>query len=157
MLHVAEMYAKAEKSRSHALKDLLHYKDSNTSLTALKRQIDSYTDFLGSVAGLARTKWTEFNLVIMAIGFVVMLTSIFIHFVVIKRLDMLQKVSNPPGSNSMISFGMLFAYFVVAIRAVSVLSNSYICKSCFSLPFSDLAARIFLFRGLAARYSSCQT
>lgn len=125
MLHVAEMYAQAEKSRSHAVKD---NKICNTSLTALKRQIDLYTNFLATVAGLARTKWTEFNLEIMAIGFGIMLTSIFIHFLVIKRLEKLQEVSYPSNGNSMISFGMVFAYFVVAIRAFSVLSNSYILE-----------------------------
>lgn len=130
MLHVAEMYAQAEKSWSHAVKDLLHYKDKNcnTSLIALKRQIDLYTNFLATVAGLARTKWTEFNLEIMAIGFGIMLTSIFIHFLVIKKLEKLQEVSYPSNGNSVISFGMVFAYFVVSIRAFSVLSNSYICK-----------------------------
>lgn len=124
LLHVEHMYAQAMENCSHISKS----GSCDTSLTDLKNQIDSYINFLASVAELARTKWTEFNLEIMGLGLGIMLTSIFIHFLVIKRVDKLYGVSFSPHGNSGISFKLIFACTVVAIRACSLLSNSFILE-----------------------------
>lgn len=130
LLQVAEMYTQAEKSNFDRVNDSVQYKveSCHSSVTDLKRQIDLYDKFLASVAELARTKWTEFNLEIMAIGFGFMLTSIVIHFLVIKRLENLQQASHIFDGSSRMSLNAIFASLFVAIRACSVLSNSYICK-----------------------------
>lgn len=130
LLQVAEMYTQAEKSNFDRVNDSVQYKveSCHSSVTDLKRQIDLYDKFLASVAELARTKWTEFNLEIMAIGFGFMLTSIVIHFLVIKRLENLQQASHIFDGSSRMSLNAIFASLFVAIRACSVLSNSYILE-----------------------------
>ncbi|CAB4286372.1 unnamed protein product [Prunus armeniaca] len=82
------MYAKAEEKWSHTTqKLLLHKKEShNELLPALRRQIDLYSEFLASVAELARSKWTEFNLKMMGTGLGIMLISLLIHFLAIKKV-----------------------------------------------------------------------
>lgn len=131
LLQVAEMYAQAEESNSNRANDSVHYglESCHSSVHDIKRQIDLYDKFLARVAELARTKWTEFNLDIMAIGFSFMLASIVIQFLVIKKLGNLQQASYISDGSSRISSSAVFTYLVVAIRACSVLSNSYICKS----------------------------
>uniref|UniRef100_A0A5B7CAE8 Putative GPI ethanolamine phosphate transferase 3 n=1 Tax=Davidia involucrata TaxID=16924 RepID=A0A5B7CAE8_DAVIN len=130
ILHVSDIYTQAEENWSHTMKELvLHENESyHISLPTLKRQIDAYFRFLASVAELARSKWTEFNLKMMGIGFGIMLTSLFIHFLAIKRVDKLFGVSVPSCCNSGISFWLIFSYIVVALRACSFLSNSYILE-----------------------------
>ncbi|BBG93726.1 Alkaline-phosphatase-like family protein [Prunus dulcis] len=88
LLRIASMYAKAEEKWSHATqKLLLHKKEShNELLPALRRQIDLYSEFLASVAELARSKWTEFNLKMMGTGLGIMLISLLIHFLAIKKV-----------------------------------------------------------------------
>ncbi|WOG90976.1 hypothetical protein DCAR_0310223 [Daucus carota subsp. sativus] len=130
LLQVTEMYTQAEKSNFNRVNDSVQYKveSCHSSVTDLKRQIDLYDKFLASVAELARTKWTEFNLEIMAIGFGFMLISIAIHFLVIKRLENLQQASSVSNGSCRMSLNAIFAYLFVAIRACSVLSNSYILE-----------------------------
>ncbi|XP_031260515.1 uncharacterized protein LOC116118674 [Pistacia vera] len=88
LLHISDLYAQAEKNRSCCSKKLLSNRDEicNSLLPYLKRQIDAYSNFLLSVADLARCKWTEFNLEMMGIGFGIMLISILVHILAIKRM-----------------------------------------------------------------------
>lgn len=116
--HVEEIYSQA-----------LNWSSScTTSFDALNKQIDLYSYFLARVAELARSKFTEFNLKMMGIGFGILLTSIFIHLLVIKRVDEIYKADIPSPEISMVSFGLIVSCILVAARACSFLSNSYICK-----------------------------
>jgi phosphatidylinositol glycan class O len=76
----------------------------------------------------AHSKWTEFNLKLMGIGLGTMLISLFIIFLAMQRVNNLYMTSLLSPGGSGISFELIFAFFVVAIRACSFLSNSYICK-----------------------------
>lgn len=130
LLHIADLYAQAAEKWSYTTKNFFIHKNEScdTVLPALKSQIDAYSNFLSSVAELARFKWTEFNLKTMAIGFGIMLLSIFIHILAITELKKKNGLSFSPFQDSGISFGLFFACFMVAIRAFSFFSNSYICK-----------------------------
>ncbi|GAA0183374.1 hypothetical protein LIER_30795 [Lithospermum erythrorhizon] len=89
------------------------YHVSHSSLSKSKLKIDAYSKFLTNVAGIARSKWTEFNLTTIT-GFSIMLVSIFGHIFLIKC--------------PVVSFEMIFAYVVVLIRSCSFLSNSFILE-----------------------------
>ncbi|XP_050271898.1 uncharacterized protein LOC126715366 [Quercus robur] len=129
LLQIADVYAQAEENWSHTKKSLLDKNECCDSLLpALKRQIDLYVNFLTSVAELARSKWTEFNLNMMGIGFGIMLVSLLIHFLAIKRVNKQYGASFTSRGDSGISFGLICACFVVIIRASSFLSNSYILE-----------------------------
>lgn len=130
LLHITDLYAQAAEKWSLTTKSLLLYKNesSNSVLPALKRQIDVYSNFLANVAELARSKWTEFNLMMMSIGFSIMLVSVFIHILAIKRVKKQYDISFTSSGESETSFGLLFSCFIVVIRACSFFSNSYICK-----------------------------
>lgn len=138
LLHVSELYAQAQEfwSLTPESSVLREKESSSTLLPAIKRQIEAYSAFLASVASLARSNWTEFNLKLMGIGFCVMLFSLFLHASSIKRLDNLCGLHSPSSGDSGNSFGMIFAYIAVLIRACSFLSNSYIRKSCAYIVFS---------------------
>lgn len=123
---IGHMYTLAADSRSLNIKDSLY--GNETQFPVLKRQIDAYFALLQSVADLARSKWTEFDLRMMAVGFGVMLTSLVIHYVAIKRAYDIYRASFPTLGNSGISSGLVLAIFVVAVRACSFLSNSYILE-----------------------------
>ncbi|KAK3005826.1 hypothetical protein RJ639_016244 [Escallonia herrerae] len=130
LLHVAKLYAQAEENWLHTLNDLAQCKSGScyASLGSLKRQIVLYSDFFASVAELARTKWTEFDLKRMGIGFGIMLASMFFHLLAILWVDKQCMVSFTSHSSSRISFGLIFSSIIVAIRAVSFLSNSFILE-----------------------------
>lgn len=131
LLHVADLYSQAAKNWSCTTKNLLVNKNESCStvLPALKKQIDMYSNFLSSVAELARSKWTEFNLKTMTIGFGVMLFSSTIHIIAILKIKKRSDISfSLPGSLGL-SYGLFLACFMVVIRASSFLSNSYICES----------------------------
>lgn len=130
LLHIGNIYAKAEERWSQTTKKLLsHKKESCTELLpALKRQVEEYSTFLASVAELARSKWTEFNLKLMGTGLGIMLISLIIHFLAIKKVKEQYGFSFTSSGDSGISFGLIFACFVGVIRACSFLSNSFICK-----------------------------
>lgn len=121
LLHVAKLYSEAQELWSITSKNFSLDKSQRDFL--VKRQVDAYSLFLESVATLARSNWTEFNLKMMGIGFCVMLGSLCLHVFLIRRLDKLL------GSGwSMKFFRVNFACIAVLIRACSFLSNSYICK-----------------------------
>lgn len=139
LLHIENIYAKAEERWSHTTKKLLLQKKESCDavLPALKRQIHEYSDFLASVAELARSKWTEFDLKMMGTGFGIMLISLIIHFLAIKKVKEQNGFSFTSSGDSGISFGLIFACFMVVIRACSFLSNSFILEegkvACFLL------------------------
>lgn len=130
VLHLSAMYAQAMENWSSTLMNLGSGKNESchVSLPDLKRQIDSYLSFLASVAELARSKWTQFNLKIMSIGFGVMLISLLVHVLCIRWLDKLCGVYVLSPAKSGISHGLMFSCLIVAIRACSFLSNSYILE-----------------------------
>ncbi|KAG2713259.1 hypothetical protein I3760_04G168800 [Carya illinoinensis] len=129
LLQIADVYAQAERSWSNTTKKLfLHQNEcSDSLLPSLKMQIDLYVNFLTSVAELARSKWTEFNLKMMGTGFGIMLVSLLIHLLSIKWVAKQYGASFTCGDSG-ISLGLIVACFVVVIRASSFLSNSYILE-----------------------------
>lgn len=129
--HVSDLYADAQEIWSKDIKPSLLCDNENcyASPPSMKIQIDAYTNFLTTVAELARSKWTEFNLRLMSIGLCLMVVSLFIHVLIIWRLDKLFGLYFPFSGNTGISFTACFAYIIVLIRASSFLSNSFICKS----------------------------
>ncbi|KAB2096272.1 hypothetical protein ES319_A01G097800v1 [Gossypium barbadense] len=129
LFHISDLYSKADENWSYT-KNLSSYKhgSSNTSLPVLKRQIVAYSNFLSYVAELARSKWTEFNLKMMGTGIGIMLLSLYCHTLAIKKLNKSYGVSLLSSRDSGISFGLMLTFFMVLIRAGSLLSNSYILK-----------------------------
>ncbi|XP_020102346.1 GPI ethanolamine phosphate transferase 3 isoform X3 [Ananas comosus] len=96
------------------------------SVSVLQSQIDAYSHFLESVAKLARSAWTEFDLLLMGIGLGILLLSIIIHILAATWVHILfqsyLKEQGIPG----LSYRYFLAFLLVAIRAASFLSNSYI-------------------------------
>ncbi|OAY74086.1 GPI ethanolamine phosphate transferase 3 [Ananas comosus] len=96
------------------------------SVSILQSQIDAYSHFLESVAKLARSAWTEFDLLLMGIGLGILLLSIIIHILAATWVHILfqsyLKEQGIPG----LSYRYFLAFLLVAIRAASFLSNSYI-------------------------------
>ncbi|KAJ4833712.1 hypothetical protein Tsubulata_038620 [Turnera subulata] len=130
LLHVSDKYFQAEESWKHTTKNsLLHREGSyHSMLPSVTRQIDAFVNFLSYVSELARSKWTEFNLKMMGIGIGTMLLSIFIILFAIRRVNRPHGTFLPFGGDSGISFEVMSAFLVVAIRACSFLSNSYILE-----------------------------
>ncbi|KAI8565927.1 hypothetical protein RHMOL_Rhmol03G0298800 [Rhododendron molle] len=130
LLHLSAMYAQAMDNWSKIVTNLVSEKSESchVSLPDLKRQIDAYLSFLASVAELARSKWTQFNLEIMGIGFGVMLISLLVHVLCIRWLNKLCGVYVRSHVESGISYGLMLSCLIVAIRACSFLSNSYILE-----------------------------
>ncbi|XP_024925039.3 uncharacterized protein LOC107405909 isoform X2 [Ziziphus jujuba] len=130
LLHIADLYAQAVEKWSGTTKNLLisNNESCNTVLPALKRQIDVYSNFLANVAELARSKWTEFNLMMMGVGLGIMLVSLSVHILAIKRTQKQYDICFTSSGDAGTSFGLLFACFIVVIRACSFLSNSYILE-----------------------------
>lgn len=129
IMRITDIYAQAEESWLHTIKNLLLDKnESCNTMLPIKRQIDAYSNFLASVAELARSKWTEFDLKMMGVGLGIMLITLVIQFLGIKRMNKTRGVNFPSPGDSWTSFGLIFSIFIVMIRACSFLSNSYICK-----------------------------
>ncbi|XP_042385717.1 GPI ethanolamine phosphate transferase 3-like isoform X1 [Zingiber officinale] len=131
LYHVAQLYSEAQSSWSDTMNiSCLHGDMGNNILDSLdssfQQQIDAYSNYLRSVSKLARSAWTEFDLSFMGVGFIFMLISLGFHLVSIRRLSMLCQ----PYYGGMDVFGIRFslvsAFLLVAIRAASFLSNSYI-------------------------------
>lgn len=127
LLHTDSLYADAMENWSHIKKGLLSIDEGSHIVPSLKRQIDAYSTFLASVAELARSKWTEFNLKMMTLGFGIMLASLFVHFLAIKRVSK-HCSSSFATEDCGTTFELMLSSFMVAIRACSFLSNSFICK-----------------------------
>jgi len=97
--------------------------------SVLPQQIDAYTDFLQTFAKLARSAWTEFDLWSMGIGLLLMILSVIIQAYTLVKLNTICQPSDQKSASSSIIRKLVFAFALVAIRAASFLSNSYICES----------------------------
>lgn len=133
LMYISDLYAQAEQQWSHTTKNILLNKDKSRTLSfsALKMQIEAYSKFLTGFAGLARSKWTEFDLKLMGAGLAIMVASLCIQFLAIMTVNKRYAFSFPSHKASCISFEFIIAFSIVAIRACSFLSNSYICKFCY--------------------------
>jgi phosphatidylinositol glycan class O len=128
---IASVYAEAENHWLHSTKKLLLDKDnaSDALMSALQWQIDAYFNFLTTVAELARSKWTEFDLNMMGTGIGIMLISLIFQVFAILRATKQHGVNSSSSSgNSLIITSSTLALFLLGIRSCSLLSNSYICK-----------------------------
>ncbi|XP_013613025.1 PREDICTED: GPI ethanolamine phosphate transferase 3 isoform X2 [Brassica oleracea var. oleracea] len=126
MSRISNLYSAAEHNWSNSVKHILMYNDGNedsTNTSALKAQIAAYLKFFSSVAELARSKWTEFNLSLMITGFGILVISLILQSLAIVHGD-----NKPYGVSSGLSTGAAFTLFIVLIRACSFLSNSYILE-----------------------------
>ncbi|KAK6116828.1 hypothetical protein DH2020_049458 [Rehmannia glutinosa] len=129
LLHVSELYSEAQELWSIVSKNFSDKSQMGfASFPLLKRQLDAYSAFLESVAALARSSWTEFNLKMMGIGFCIMLSSLCLHVFLIRRLDNLCGLHSSLPDYSRKLFGLSFACIIVMIRALSFLSNSFILE-----------------------------
>ncbi|KAL0735691.1 hypothetical protein Bca4012_011901 [Brassica carinata] len=125
MSRISNLYSAAENNWSNSVKHILMDNDGNedsTNTSALKSQIAAYLSFFSSVAELARSKWTEFNLTLMITGFVMLVISLILQSLAIFHGD------KPYAVGSGFSTGAAFTLFIVLIRACSFLSNSYILE-----------------------------
>jgi len=127
---IASIYAQAENHWSHSTKKLLlgRQNNSDTLVSALKKQIDAYFKFLTAVTELARSKWTEFDLNMMGIGIGIMLISLIFQFFTLLRTAKEHDGTLSSSGDSWIVNGSIFTIFLLGIRAFSLLSNSYIRK-----------------------------
>ncbi|CAN6864524.1 unnamed protein product [Brassica oleracea] len=126
MSRISNLYSAAEHHWSNSVKHILMYNDGNedsTNTSALKAQIAAYLKFFSTVAELARSKWTEFNLSLMITGFGILVISLILQSLAIVHGD-----NKPYAVSSGLSTGAAFTLFIVLIRACSFLSNSYILE-----------------------------
>ncbi|KAM0948388.1 putative Type I phosphodiesterase/nucleotide pyrophosphatase/phosphate transferase [Dioscorea sansibarensis] len=117
--HLRELYTQAQTNLQNS---------STCSVSTLQRQIDAYFDYLGSVAELARSAWTEFNLILMFAGLCLMILSIFIQIFTILRINNLLELNFLVSGLTSSPFRLASALALVVIRAASFLSNSYILE-----------------------------
>ncbi|CAL0306918.1 unnamed protein product [Lupinus luteus] len=127
---IASVYAQAEDHWSHSTKQLLIDRNngSDTLIPVLERQINAYFNFLSTVAELARSKWTEFNLNLMGTGIGIMLISLIFQFLAIVRANKQHSFTSSSSRDSSITSAVAFSIFLLGIRACSFLSNSYILE-----------------------------
>lgn len=134
LLHVAEVYAQAQAIwTAHVNNTFISGSEAPrktcvSSSSVLLEQIDAYSDFLATVATLGRSKWTEFDLKLMGVGLCILLMSLIFQLVAIRRAKKLCHTFYPSVTNPCISVRSMSTLGVVAIRACSFLSNSYICE-----------------------------
>ncbi|XP_039146772.1 LOW QUALITY PROTEIN: GPI ethanolamine phosphate transferase 3-like [Dioscorea cayenensis subsp. rotundata] len=119
--HLRELYTQAQTNLQNSI-------SSTCSESTLQRQIDAYSDYLGSVAKLARSAWTEFNLILMFAGLCVMILSIFVQIFFILRVNNLLELNYLVSGITSSPFRLASALALVVIRAASFLSNSYILE-----------------------------
>ncbi|KAK7291765.1 hypothetical protein RIF29_07161 [Crotalaria pallida] len=127
---IASAYAQAENYWSHSTIELLLDRNngSDTLMPVLKRQINAYFNFLSTVAELARSKWTEFDLNLMGTGTGIMVISLIFQLHAILRANKQHGLTSSSPRGSWITPGTTFALFLLGIRACSFLSNSYILE-----------------------------
>ncbi|WZZ22189.1 hypothetical protein YC2023_123576 [Brassica napus] len=126
MSRISNLYSAAEHHWTNSVKHILmdnDVNDDNTNTSALKAQIAAYLKFFSSVAELARSKWTEFNLTLMITGFGMLVISLILQSLAIFHGD-----NKPYAVVSGLSTGAAFTLFIVLIRSCSFLSNSYILE-----------------------------
>uniref|UniRef100_A0A1D1YWQ8 GPI ethanolamine phosphate transferase 3 n=1 Tax=Anthurium amnicola TaxID=1678845 RepID=A0A1D1YWQ8_9ARAE len=130
--HIDEIYTQAQANWSNYMKMMhsselnVNLDDSLATLSFFYEQVNAYSIFLKNVAELARSKWTEFDLKMMGVGFGLFLISLLFHVFSIRRVNQLCQMHYQSAANSGISFKLMIVVFLVAIRATSFLSNSYI-------------------------------
>ncbi|XP_020257376.1 GPI ethanolamine phosphate transferase 3 isoform X2 [Asparagus officinalis] len=130
--HIRQLYTHAQDNwsnitRSSCLaKNDIPYEDHGSLVSTLQKQIDAYSKFLESVATLARSAWTEFDLILMGVGLIVMLASLFVHLLAIRRVHVLCQSCYTAPTVSFISLRSIVVYLLVLMRGASFLSNSYI-------------------------------
>lgn len=127
LLHVSELYSEAQELWSITSRNI---SGASVPLPLVKQQLDAYSKFLESVAALARSNWTEFNLKMMGVGFCLMLSSFYLHVFLIRRLDKLCGLHSFLSDYFKNLFGANLASILILIRAWSFLSNSFIRKHC---------------------------
>lgn len=127
---IASVYAQAENRWLYSTKKLLLDKDnaSDALVPELTWQIDAYFKFLTTVAELARSKWTEFDLNMMGTGIGIMLISLIFQVFAILRATKQHGVNSSSSGNSSIITSSTFTLFLLGIRSCSLLSNSYILE-----------------------------
>jgi phosphatidylinositol glycan class O len=91
-------------------------------------QIDAYSSFLESFAKLARSAWTEFDLWLMGIGLLLMILSVISQAYTLVKLNAACQTSDQESAGARVIPKLYIAFTLVAIRAASLLSNSYICE-----------------------------
>ncbi|XP_068659770.1 uncharacterized protein [Aristolochia californica] len=127
MLHLGELYAQAHTNcsdnirSSHLFQEEVPVENCEISLSVLQGQIGAYKNFLHGVAVLARSKWTEFDTMMMGIGLSILLVCLLIQFFLVRRVNKLHQFGD---NGSSVRF--FFPLLLVTIRACSFLSNSYI-------------------------------
>lgn len=133
--HLTQLYTRAQANWSNLVESSclteneIADQDHDSRVSILQKQIDAYSSFLESVAKLARSAWTEFDLILMGVGLIVMFASIFVHFFALRRVNVLSELYYPLSGTSGISSRLIYAHFLAIIRGASFLSNSYICES----------------------------
>lgn len=147
--HVAQLYSEAQSNWSDTMNiSCLHVDTGNNILDSLdsyfQQQIDAYSNYLRSVSKLARSAWTEFDLSFMGVGFIFMLISLGFHLVSIRRLSILCQPYYGAMDVFGIHFSLVSAFLLVAIRAASFLSNSYICMLTTLCPLSSISLAIVI-------------
>ncbi|MED6205700.1 hypothetical protein PIB30_020139 [Stylosanthes scabra] len=127
---VASVYAQAETQWLCSTKKLLLDKNKGTDalVPALKKQIEAYFNFLRTVAELARSKWTEFDLYMMGTGIAIMSISLIFQVLVILRANSQDGATLASSGYGWIFSASTFAFFLLGMRAVSFLSNSFILE-----------------------------
>ncbi|MQL92224.1 hypothetical protein Taro_024846 [Colocasia esculenta] len=127
--HLDVIYSQAQANWSNYIKAVnssgIDVSLQNTSMTLpfFQAQINAYMIFLKKVAELARSKWTEFDLKMMSVGFGILVASLLFQLFYIRRVNQLCQTSCQSTANSGISLKLVIAMFLVAIRAISFLSN----------------------------------
>ncbi|CAN4119159.1 unnamed protein product [Withania somnifera] len=104
--HASNLYEAVLNCKSESRLTLLHQ---------LKKQVEAYSNFLSSIAALARSKWTDFNLKMMGTGFCIVLLSLFVRIFIIKKLDKLCSCYRG-GNFAMLLEGLLFVLVVPLLR-----------------------------------------
>ncbi|KAL6890532.1 hypothetical protein ACP4OV_008787 [Aristida adscensionis] len=130
--HVMNMYSKAQRNWSVSQRTTCSSETSNQEEfkegknSVLQWQIDAYTNFLQSFAKLARSAWTEFDLWLMGIGLLLMILSVTIQAFTLVKLSTICQPSDHESASSRVVSKLCFVFLLIAIRAASFLSNSYI-------------------------------
>lgn len=130
--HIAELFSQAQANWSNVVQAACLVQNGSlannqgSQVSSLRKQIDAYSKFLERVADLARSAWTEFDLMLMGAGLIVMLASLVMHVIAIRSLNPLRQANDPLLGNCPVSLRQVSACLLVAIRGASFLSNSYI-------------------------------
>ncbi|XP_078168361.1 alkaline-phosphatase-like family protein isoform X2 [Carex rostrata] len=115
--HITDLYNKAQSSWSGS---------KNSPCIPENGIINGFSNFLLSFAALARSAWTEFDLKLMGVGLGIIIISIICHILVFVRVHSQSNVYGNKIEKSSDHLQIYVAFFLVAVRAVSFLSNSYI-------------------------------